>query len=245
MASEPTDVEPAAAGTSSADLRRQAGPHVFVTDLDAPRLDPADEHHLTKALRLRPGAPLTLSDAEGRWCTARFGPDPERTGPVHAIDPPAWPCGLAVALTKGAKPELVVQKATELGIDRVVIFEADHSVPSWDEPRRAKATTRLARVAREAAMQSRQVRIPEVTVVGGLDAVRTALGPVPMVRADSGGRPIGDADRIIAIGPEGGWSANERSEVPGAVDLGPSVLRAETAAIVAASHLAQLRNRAS
>ena len=70
----------------------------------------------------------------------------------------------AVALTKAAKPEFAVQKATELGLDRIFLFPARHSVVRWDEIKTARNETRLAKVAREASMQSRRVTIPTVSV---------------------------------------------------------------------------------
>ena len=65
------------------ELGRGGAPHVFVDDLDAPRLSDDDRHHLGRALRLRPGDPLTLSDGRGRWRWARFGDEkPHRWVPM-------------------------------------------------------------------------------------------------------------------------------------------------------------------
>lgn len=224
------------------DLRRRRGPHVFVDDLDTPHLGDDDHHHLARALRLRAGDPMTISDGRQRWRDARFGVDPEPDGPIFTVDPPAYAVTVAAALTKGSKPELVVQKATEIGVDRIVFFDGDNSVPNWDDTKRVKAEVRLTRVAREAAMQSRQVRLPTVGFVADLAELASGSGPGPgvgsgLVRADFGGRRIDGAVRSVAIGPEGGWSDRERDLVPESVDLGPSVLRAETAALVAAARL--------
>ena len=220
------------------DLRSQRGPHVFVTDLERPELADDDRHHLSRALRLRNGDPLTLSDGDGRWRTAVFDETINDLGPVYEIAPPAHELTLAVALTKAAKPEFAVQKATEIGIDHMIVFEAEHSVARWDETKRERNQQRLAVIAREAAMQSRQLRVPTVHVAPTLAA---ALEHCPStetaVRADFGGTALTDQHRFVLIGPEGGWSAYERSVLPHAVDLGPSVLRAETAAVVAAAKM--------
>lgn len=225
------------------DLRRQAGPHVFVDDLANPTLDDADHHHLARSLRLRDGDPLTLSDGAGRWRTAAFGAAPEPTGPIIDAGRGEPVLAIAIALTKSGKPELATQKATEIGIDRIIVFAGDRSVPRWDDAKAAKARVRLARVAREAAMQSRQLRIPDVEIVADLAAVVEHVG-AGLVRADFGA--VGDgpdaAVRCIAIGPEGGWSDAEIAAVPAVVDLGPSVLRAETAAVVAAAKLVATRS---
>lgn len=220
------------------DIRTQPGPHVFVADLESPQLDDDDRHHLGKALRLRPGDLLTASDGAGRWRTARFGDALEPVGPIHEIDAPRYEVGLGIALTKAAKPEFAVQKATELGIDRIVVFGADHSVVRWDEAKRDRNAGRLARVAREAAMQSRRVTVPSVEIVGGIEDLATIDG---VVRADFGGPGIEPHHRFMLVGPEGGWSDGERHRVPEAVDLGPTVLRAETASVVASSLLLMSR----
>ena len=226
----------------SLDLRFQAGPHVFVASLDAPVLDDGDRHHLAKSLRLREGDALTLSDGAGAWCTARFGDPVEVTGsPVVA--PAHTSTSLAFALTKSGKPELVVQKATEIGVDELIIFHGERSVPRWDTAKRAKAKERLARVAREAAMQSRQVRIPTIEIVDDLEAVVDRCGREQLARADFASPGNVDLPTIqaIAIGAEGGWSDDERALIPQIVDLGGSVLRAETASIVAAARLTSQR----
>ena len=67
------------------------------------------------------------------------------------------------APVKGDRPEWTVQKLTELGVDRIVPLRAARSVVRWDGERGAAAVERLRRVAREAAMQSRRCRLPEVT----------------------------------------------------------------------------------
>lgn len=226
------------------DLRIQPGPHVFVDDVDAPVLDDGDRHHLSKSLRLRAGDALTVSDGAGAWRAARFGEVVEPDGPIHRVDPPPYAIGIGVALTKAAKPEFAVQKATEIGLDRIVLFASEHSVVRWDESKRHRNLVRLRRVAREAAMQSRRVAIPTVEFVdelGALAATATGGDVTAVARADFGGEPVGPSHRLVLIGPEGGWSEREREWLPAAVDLGPTVLRAETAAVVASSRLAVFR----
>ena len=222
------------------DLRMQDGPHVFVSDLEQPELTHDDRHHLSRALRLRDGEALTLSDGQGNWCTARFGAVIEPTSPLYQIPSPAYRVGLGVALTKAAKPEFAVQKATELGIDDVVVFETEHSVARWDETKRSRNQLRLIKGAREAAMQSRRVTIPTVRVVRDLQPLLAGHG---VARADFGGIPMNSLHRLVLIGPEGGWSERERDMIPDVVDLGPTVLRAETAAVVASSNLVTSRDR--
>lgn len=218
---------------------RGTGPHVFVDDLDRPALDDADRRHLARSLRLRPGDALTVSDGRGRWRAARFGEDLEVDGePVEVPDP--WPpITVAMAPVKGQRPEWAVQKLTELGVDAIWLLVADRSVVRWDGSRAEGAAARLARVAREAAMQSRRCRLPEVRV--GLP-VAEAAGVPGAALADPGGSPPGLDHPVLLVGPEGGWSDAEREAAPATVDLGPTVLRAETAAVVAGSLLVALRS---
>ena len=225
------------------DLRTQAGPHVFVNHLESLELADHDRHHLARVLRLRDGDPLTASDGEGSWRNVRFGDVLEVAGPVHTVADPPYELWLGIALTKAAKPEFAVQKATELGIDHVVVFESAHSVARWDEAKRNKNRERLVKVAREAAMQSRRVNVPTVAIESFEAFVSRRTGTSP-VRADFGGAPLRMEHRTVLIGPEGGWDAAERADVPDSVDLGATVLRAETAAVVAASHMTRLRSQA-
>lgn len=222
------------------DIRMQPGPHVFVDSLESPLLSDDDRHHLSKSLRLRDGDPLTLSDGQGSWCTAAFGATVEPTGPTHAVEAAPYRLGLGVALTKAAKPEFAVQKATELGIDDIIVFPAEHSVARWDETKRLRNAQRLSKVAREAAMQSRRVHIPTVEVVESLESL---VGHPGLARADFGGVPTNSSHRFVLVGPEGGWSDRERSMIPQVVDLGPNVLRAETAAVVASAFLVTSRDQ--
>ena len=222
------------------DLRRQDGPHVFVSDLERPELTDGDRHHLFRSLRLRDGDTLTLSDGQGSWRSGLFGAIIEPTGPIYQVASPAYRVGLGVALTKAAKPEFAVQKATELGIDDLVVFETEHSVARWDKAKRSRNEQRLIKVAREAAMQSRRVTIPTVQVLSDLEPLLAGSG---VARADFDGIPMNSQHRLVLIGPEGGWSKRERDMIPDVVDLGPMVLRAETAAVVASAFLVTSRDR--
>jgi 16S rRNA (uracil1498-N3)-methyltransferase len=206
------------------------GPLAFVDDLHAPELAGDDRHHLERVLRLRAGAPLTVGDGRGAFRPARFGAVLEPSGPIEEV-PPAEPVlTIGFALSKGDKPELVVQKLTELGVDRIVPFRAARSVVRWDADKAAKAVQRLRLVARAAAAQSHRPWLPEVAEVAEL-ADLLAVSGVAVADRGAGALPAGTT--TILVGPEGGW---DPGEVAGAVPraaLGPHVLRAETAAITA------------
>ena len=112
-----------------------AAAHVFVADLDAPAVDESDRHHLERVLRLRLGERVTASDGAGtvRECIVRDGLVLEPASETVVEDRPAPPITIGFALTKGDRPEWVVQKLTELGVDTIVPFVAKRSVVRWDQ----------------------------------------------------------------------------------------------------------------
>lgn len=214
------------------------GPHAFVDDLETPAVDDEDRHHLAKVLRLRTGDTLTVSDGAGRWRRCRFGDRLEADGPVIEEERPTPSITVAFAVVKGERPEWAVQKLTELGVDHIRPFIAARSVVRWDERRAATNLARFRRVAKEAAMQSRQVWLPEVAPVGRFSTVAALPGAV---RADRGGGPLTLAHPCVLVGPEGGWAPEEQAADLPVATLGPHVLRTETAAITAAALLTAYR----
>lgn len=211
--------------------------HAFVADLAAPALDADDRHHLERVLRLGPGDPVTVADGNGSWRPCRFGDDLEPVGEVVVDPPPAPAVTVAFTLVKGDRPEWTVQKLTELGVDVIVPMHTERSVVRWTGERAERHVARLRRVAREAAMQSRRSRLPRVEEVAAFAEV--AVRPGALLAAPGGRAPaVGDA--VVLVGPEGGWTD---AELDGAttLGLGPTVLRAETAAVAAGVLLTALR----
>lgn len=215
------------------------GPFVYVADLAAPVLAPGDHHHLARVRRVRDGDPILLGDGAGRWCAAQMsGERPEVLSPVAVAGRLVPEVSVGLALIKGSKPELVVQKLTELGVDHIRPFTAVRSVVRWDEDKSAASQIRLERVAREAAMQSRRPWPPTVHRVATFTEVAAMEGAC---RAERDGAPVSLAHPLVLVGPEGGWDDDERSLEMSVVGLGPNVLRAETAAIAAGALLGAVR----
>jgi 16S rRNA (uracil1498-N3)-methyltransferase len=224
--------------------REGVAAQVVVTDLDdpaGPLLDDGARHHLGRVLRLRPDEVVCATDGAGGWrrCTFDGG---ERLVPLGEADrepPPSDPVTVAFVPVKGDRPELVVQKLTELGVDRIVVTSSERSVVRWEGDRAAKHLEKLRRVALEATQQCRRLWLPTVESVplAALLADGAAL-------ADMGGEEPASSLRTVVVGPEGGWTDRERAAatVP-PVSLGEHVLRAETAAISAGVVLAALRRR--
>jgi 16S rRNA (uracil1498-N3)-methyltransferase len=236
------------ASVLSSNPRRHAAAHVFVDDLAAPALTPDDAHHLSRVLRLRRGEAVTASDGRGsfRECLFEGGEDGPGLRPVgEAVFEPAAapPIIVGFALAKGDKPEWSVQKLTEAGVDVIAPFLAARSVVRWDADKAARNTERLARVAREAAMQCRRVWLPEVRPVAAFGDVVAALRAehVEPALAEPGGQPLSLASPCVLVGPEGGWSGEELAAVPANVSLGSTILRAETATMAAGVLLGALR----
>jgi len=242
------------------DLLRRSEALVFVDDLEQPVLAPDDDHHLTDVLRLRQGDVVVASDGRGSFRLCRFVPgsrDRNNRGGRRAATAPASTSlevdgptvrrlapepqlTVGFALMKGDRPELTVQKLTELGIDRIVPLLTDRTVVRVHGDDASRRGERLRRVAREAAAQSRRLFLPAV-----LDPVpirqfveSSAATPV-LAEPGAGSLPLGTC--CILVGPEGGWTDTELSAATATVGLGTGILRAETAAIVAGALLSMLR----
>lgn len=223
------------------DELRRSSAHVFVDDLDSCLLSTDDVRHLGAVLRLRDGEHVTASDGAGRWrpCSWVAGAlvvdgdirIEERNEPILTV---------AVAPLKGDRTEWVVEKLVELGIDEVVVLAAtDHSTVRWQSSKTDHVMSRYRRVAVAAAMQSRRVFLPQVS---GPHPMSTLMLPGTGL-AEPGGTSRPESVTTLIIGPEGGFSAAEVAAAPCLVDLGPSILRADTAALVGATLMVAHRAR--
>ncbi|MGZ0185930.1 MAG: RsmE family RNA methyltransferase [Acidimicrobiales bacterium] len=216
----------------------RGGPHAFVDDVEDPVLSADDRHHLSRVLRLRDGDALTVCDAAGRWRPASFGDRLVASGDVVEVPPPAREVAVGFALIKSGRPELVVQKLTELGVDRIMLLSAERSVVMWDEGKAAVQLNRLTRVVREAGMQSRRVRLP---VLEPLRQASVVARDPTVAMAEPGGSGLDGDVGVLLIGPEGGWTEAELGDRR-RVGLGSTVLRAETAAIAAGALMVAIRD---
>jgi 16S rRNA (uracil1498-N3)-methyltransferase len=161
---------------------------------------------------------------------------------------------IACGLPKGDKLELITQKATELGMYALIPFAAKRSIAKWDRSKSDKKTSRLQKIAKEAAEQSHRTRIPEIHSVHGFDELLEAASSFDAVvvayeeearqsaptRFADVLKTLYDKDSILLVfGPEGGISEQEISclKERGALftSLGPRILRTETAPLYALS----------
>ena len=208
-----------------------------------------DAKHLTRVLRVEAGQRFEISDNRNVYLaeieTARKELVIFRTLEKLAMPEPGTRLVLCAALFKFDRFEWIVEKATELGVERILPVETARGEKGLLEASR-KRRQRWERVARESSQQSRRVSAPEIPPAAGfrqslaLEAdyryfLEETVAP-PLLRL----LPVNRAatDRVALLtGPEGGWTAAEREAAAAAgwrsASLGPLVLRAETAAIAA------------
>ena len=204
-----------------------------VVDPANPVLSRDDEHHLRDVLRARVGEEIVVTDGEGRWsiCEVRDSSLRVLVGPEH--DERGEEITLYLAPLKGDRSEWAVAKATELGISRVVPLVSERLSVKFRGETRDKIVARWRRIGAEAAGQCR--RTYDIVID---DPVAVADVPAEVAVCDMGGGGDWRAVRSVAIGPEGGFAPTEWGSARRVLALGPTVLRAETAAICAATVLA-------
>jgi 16S rRNA (uracil1498-N3)-methyltransferase len=224
----------------TSDTLRRAKAHVFVADLDALVLDRDDAHHLGRVLRMRDGETVTASDGAGRWRTCEWqGGHLVATGDVTLDPRPAPRVTVAIAPLKGDRTDWTVEKLVEIGVARIVVLAPlVRSVVRRDAGKDSVALARWQRLARAAAMQSRRTHLPEVS---GPVALGDVAGLTGAGIAEPGGEARPEDVEVLLIGPEGGFDPSEvalaREVGARTVDLGPGILRAETAALVGATRM--------
>lgn len=214
-------------------------------------------------MRLKAGAEVTVVDGDGLAWTALLtaGPDGpfleiQRTSDVDRAvkDTVRWV--LLLGLLKGDRTDWAIQKATEAGVAAVLLAVCDRSVPRPVGPDVARRAERARKVGAEAARQAGRAAAPHVDLFPSLERAIEALavpggdgiGPVlpRFVLDESPGTTSlavhlagrgGCLGAVLAVGPEGSFSARERALMTSSdfvpAGLGPRVLRAETAAMAA------------
>ena len=231
------------------DALRNSVAHVFVDQLETPSLSDTDEHHLSRVLRLRDGESVTASDGRGGWRSCVWADGTLRaSGDVVTVAAPAQRIGVAFVPVKGDRNEWSVQKLTEIGVDDIILLAPTrHSVVRWSDA--DKQLRKLRVVAREAAMQSRRVWLPAVSgLVSLVDALAmpgaAVADPAATSTALSASLAVPNlaSPALIVVGPEGGFDDDEIPANVPRVSLGDTILRAETATLVAATLLAARRS---
>ncbi len=212
--------------------------------------DPTAVHHLVRVLRVRPGDEIVAvvpGDGEYPAVVTRVLEDAVKARAGERRVPQVEPrveVHLYQALPKADRMELVIQKATEIGVHRVIPVRTLRTVVDIPAGRQARRLARWRSIAREAARQSGRLAIPAVEAPLPLqEALATAPGLRLMAAVGEGSLRLSEALPADAscvslfIGPEGGFSEAERRMAVDLeaklVSLGPRVLRTETAGLVA------------
>ncbi len=209
-----------------------------------------DARHLTRVLRVEAGQRYEISDNHNVYLaeieTARKEHVSFRTLEKLALPEPRVRLILCAALIKFDHFEWMIEKATELGVSEIVPVETIRGERGLERAA-YKRVERWRRIALEASQQSRRAFLPEVSEPEPLrDALareasyRFALDENPAAPPLNAALPttrISQDAVSLLIGPEGGWTEQERAEFTAAlwtpVSLGPLILRAETAALAA------------
>ena len=211
--------------------------------------------HLTRVLRLDAGAPLTLFDGTGGEYAATL----ERDGKKVWARVGAFTAGeresplditLLQGVARGERMDLIVQKATELGIARIVPVLAERSVVKADAKQRERKREHWQAIAIAACEQCGRNRVPDVSdprSLGDAIAALPAESARCLLSADADETLTAFATRtrgkrlVLLIGPEGGTAENEdryaRANGFVACRLGPRILRTETAGLAALATL--------
>ncbi|MBS0319992.1 MAG: 16S rRNA (uracil(1498)-N(3))-methyltransferase [Proteobacteria bacterium] len=209
-------------------------------------------HHALRVLRLAAGDPLTLFDGRGGEWRATVAAADRRAlvATLAHFDPVEREIGVDVTLVQAIiatdPMDLVVRKAVELGVARVVPLVAARTQGTL---RGEKAERRLAhwrQIVVAACEQCGRNRIPEVADIVAFDAWVSTAPPTARLLAPGASQSLAaslDArPTTLVVGPEGGWTDAELAQAArrgiARVALGPAILRAETAAIAALAVLA-------
>lgn len=236
--------------------RFYAPPEAFSAPSRTATLEADEARHLREVLRLKLGDEVFVFDGVGKEfrCTVEGSRRESAVlNVLEEVDPPhpesSLDLTLAVALLKSDKFDLVVQKATELGVNRVVpVMTRLADIKLKDESDANKRVMRWRRIALEAAKQSGRALIPEIAVpIAFAELISAPEADDPRVLfSERDGQSFDSMEYksgpiTALVGSEGGWTNDELDAADTAgwklVTLGGRTLRAETAAIAVATLL--------
>ncbi len=219
---------------------------------DRAQLSGTEFHHLRHVLRLDTGARVSLYDERGATYQGEIlhiGPEYAEVALTHHAPPatPAFHLTLAQSLLKGRKMDLVIEKATELGVHTIAPFVSARTVARTPAGKQAERVARWQHIARAAAKQSGnlppEIRSPQ-SFPNLLHSIPPHAGKIVFSEQERAlhlrlfARNASQFDALhILVGPEGGFAPEEIEQAKAvgcvSVSLGASVLRAETASMTA------------
>ncbi|MGN0853961.1 MAG: RsmE family RNA methyltransferase [Kiritimatiellia bacterium] len=225
---------------------------------ESPALPLEAARHL-KVLRPKDGEEIELFDGCGNLRRYRFAASARALesipgAAVRALPPPEGSLTLFACVTKGSRWDWTIEKATELGVSRIVPVISDRTIVRIPKAERAAKCARWRRIAEEAARQSDAVWLPEITeamdfadALPLVKATRCLVGALTNPPPPPIGTAVGESSAHLSVfvGPEGDFTPDELRAllaIATPVSFGPTVLRAETAAIFGVSVLAARRH---
>ncbi|MEO7097337.1 MAG: RsmE family RNA methyltransferase [Polyangiales bacterium] len=203
-----------------------------------------DEHHyLSRSRRARPGDAVELVDGAGRRAAAVIAriADAETeltvTAPEAIASAPPHIRAL-IPLIKGDRMDQCLEKLVEVGCDEIIVWPAVRAVVKLDAERRASRLGKFAAAVQAAARQCGRAQVPSVAFADSLAAAIAERSGLCVVLDPTSDAPLdasGAADVTIVSGPEGGFAPEELEALAAftPVGLGPRILRAETAPVIA------------
>jgi 16S rRNA (uracil1498-N3)-methyltransferase len=206
-------------------------PHLFLPgpwDAERVEVSPDQTHHLQRVLRLADGQQVGYTDGKGLVGTGTFSSDGMvLRGQESAVPRPSDLIVVAAPPDNKDRARFLVEKLAELGVAELRFLRTDHG--QGRPPRRDRALSWAA----SGLEQSRGAWL--LSIPAEMDSL-TDLRP-PYVVCDPAGSKERPSARTVVIGPEGGWAEGEVPDDAQRWDLGDTVLRLETAALVAAARL--------
>lgn len=215
---------------------------------------PTDAARHLKVVRPKAGEEIELFDGKGRARVFVWNDGLKAAGAVRIAARPTPAITLFACVTKGSRWDWTIAKATELGIARIVPVVSDRTIVRIPKQERASKRERWLRIAEDAARQSDAKWLPAVEAAvdfaDSLAMVRetncfvgalTDPPPPPLLEAIRSGGTDPSLPPAVYVGPEGDFTPEELSSllaVATPASFGPTILRAETAAIFAVSVLA-------
>ncbi len=223
---------------------------------DSAIIEGEDVRHVTGSLRLEAGDQLTIADNQEDKYIAEIIDISEDLVQLKIMDKidrriePKTKVTLVQGLPKSKKMDLIVQKCTELGIDKIIPVDTKRTIVNLKPSKAKRRQDRWQKIAKEAAKQSGRAKVPQIQELSNLDNLVESFLDYDLVvvpwedEGNLGLKEILSKNRtarkiLVIIGPEGGLAVEEVDKIKAAraysVSLGPRILRTETAGIAALS----------
>lgn len=223
------------------------------------KLESEDEHHLLHVMRMKKDDEIEVVANDKLFLCRIENVNPLNIYIVHEINSDVElneDVTLLFALTKGDRTDLVVQKATELGVKKIALIQSERTVVRYDEKDIAKKCARYQKIMKEASEQSHRLVVPTLLGIYNLKKLpKEIYSDLNYVAYEKDANDVEGSFKgltkgksvTILVGPEGGFSKEEIDMLVNQgfirTSLGKRILRAETAAIYALSVIGYLLER--